>query len=256
MASKLVTILEVACIATISGSTRYPKVGFDVTEYPEDSVWRIVLEKRAHESRLEPRNAAHVYAIRRTIDLLSADSRELLKRSLADFTRDSFQQFLREMDLEIGEIPAWSSSNKFDSASRWRGFLTSCEGILGDGSPIANALDGYHTPLKHLSLGRPIPKSRFERTFSGDLISTIAHESPDELLTKARQQVRERLDTIANACLNEIELYEEICAYQQKCLDIQVPAKARIHILGIITGQRSAGTHGNDRWYGDRKSVV
>src|SRR5450830_373408 len=259
MASKLGKSIFVACFATLSGSTRYTTLIFDVSGYPKSSLWYRAIAAEAHRSRLNPSNTAKIYGIKKVIEHLSDDSRELLKQCQTDFTRESFQQLLREMDLELGSVETWSPSNRFENASRWRGFLVRSSGRLGDGTPIANALNGYHTPLKDLSSRHPISfKQRlFGRTFSNGLISTIEHESPDELRRRAREEVRERLDAIATACISELKLYEKVCEYQQECLAIDVPESARNHILGIIEGKRSVGTHRNKRWYGyDPRWVV
>jgi hypothetical protein len=249
MAGKFVKKIVVAIFSTTSGSTRFSHVEFDVAAYPPSSLWHGTLKGLAKKGELAPLSSSHIFAHRRTFDFLSIESQEALKLAPNDFTRDSLQQLLRDMDLEIGGIDSWSDSTKFTAASRWRCFLCTCPGTLGDGSAISHTLDGYHTPLKKISPGRALPKSRFGRTFSGDLISTIAHESPEELLSKAKQQVHERLDAITRACKKEFELYEEICKYQQKCLAIDVPAAEQAHILAIIKGEKSVGTHKNDRWY-------
>ncbi|TDY84963.1 UNVERIFIED_ORG: phage integrase family protein [Herbaspirillum seropedicae] len=248
MASKLLTIF---CKASVAGSKSLSLVDFDMATFSKKSVWYCAVAAEADRSRLKPAGAAKIHGIRRTFACLSADTRELLKQSPAFFTRQTFRLLLREMDLELGEIKTWCPSHKFEAASRWRGFLAKASFNLGDGTPVANTLDGYHTPLKSISPGRVIPldKRLIQPTFSGDLISTIPHTSPQELREKARKAVRERLDAIAAACISEVQLYLDICTYQEKCLTIDVPSSVREHILGIITGERSVGTHKNTRWY-------
>lgn len=219
--------------------------------FSKESVWYRAAAAEADRSRLKPAGAARIHGIRRTFACLSEESRESLRRSPAFYTRQTFRLLLREMDLELGEIKTWSPSHKFEAASRWRGFLANASFHLGDGTPVANTLDGYHTPLKSISQGRVIPldKRLIQATFSDDLISTIAHASPHELREKARKAVRERLDAIAAACINEVQLYLDICAYQEKCLAVDVPSSARKHLQKIITGECSVGTHKNSRWY-------
>jgi len=114
--------------------------------------------------------------------------------------------------------------------------------MLGDQSPVPDALHCYTSPLKALE-NRMIPVTPFGRTFSNNLVSAIKHDSAEDLLTQAADEVNGRLHSIAQACEVDIQNYEALCAYQEELLLIPISEDERAEAIALF----SKHVH-TDRW--------
>ncbi|MRT30406.1 hypothetical protein [Herbaspirillum sp. CAH-3] len=242
----------VSIITTVAGSARRSTTEIDVRGYPQGSLFYEAAQALARSSQLKPIQNTRAFSIKNAFRWLSDESREQLKASPLSFNRDSFHQFVAEMDTEIDQIENKNPGYKLQTSYFWHRFLTDTPAKLGDHSALEHALDGYRSPLRRLAGERRVRSSLYCQTFTNDLVSTIPHTSPAELMVEARKAVENRRGAIAKACIAEFELYKQICLEQETYRTVEIPEEARKHIYELISKEKNAGSsnHNKGRWYG------
>lgn len=234
MDSELNNCIVINVQTTVAGSKRIRPLAFNVVNFAIDSLWYRAVQNLQNRSALTPSHASRASVIRQIFaDRLDEETRENLKLQASSFSRESLQKLLRDIDLQVGTFEGWTDTHKCSCASTWRSFLVAPPDFLADNSPISDVLLNYSSPLKSLK-NRQIPSKLAGRTFSNNLVSNIKHDSPEDLLEKARADVDGRIHSIAHSCEVDIQKYEELCQYQESLLSISISQDVRAQVIRRI----------------------
>lgn len=235
--------IKISCSANRAGRKSLNKqIEIDLSNFKRDSLIYLAIRSYSFDSAACSKNLSTAQLLRKSVTTLETDSIEFCNSSPILLNRETFCRGIASVEADLHKVSSWSLETKKRVTAFFRGILCRCPGNLGDGTAIENALGKYQRSRSRL------PSQA--ATFTNQLVSTIEHDSIDDLRKKTLQQVISRIQEIENACIAEMQIYEDVFDYQKQLLLLKIPQYVRDDLLKLLGARGSIGKVDIERWHG------